>query len=184
VDTLVTEQLARIRRRIAERGIHLNPPATAAEVAAFESKHGISLPADYRMFITELGNGGEGPIGYGLLPLGTLPSDMPKEEKRLWTELRALTRSFPFTKAWVWEDGEKSQEGDEEDIAYGSICLGTDGCGMNWHLIVTGPERGVPWMLALEGIQPLCPKRSFVQWYEDWLDGKDSFYGYPEDGMG
>jgi len=49
---------------------------------------------------------------------------------------------------------------------------------MNWHLIVTGPDRGVPWMLAGEGIQPLCPKRTFLQWYEDWLDGKDSFYGY------
>jgi hypothetical protein len=71
--------------------------------------------------------------------------------------------------------GEKSDEGDEEQIAWGGICLGTDGCGMYWHLIVTGPERGMPWMLAGEGIQPLCPKRPFLQWYEDRLDGKDSF---------
>ena len=49
---------------------------------------------------------------------------------------------------------------------------------MNWHLIVNGPERGIPWMLCGEGIQPVCPKRTFVQWYEDWLDGRDSFYGY------
>ena len=78
----------------------------------------------------------------------------------------------------VWENDETSDEGDEAQIGWGSICLGTDGCGMNWHLIVTGPDRGVPWMLAGEGIQPLCPKRTFLQWYEDWLDGKDSFYGY------
>jgi hypothetical protein len=31
-------------------------------------------------------------------------------------------------------------------------------------------------MIAGEGIQPACPKRDFLTWYEDWLDGKDSFY--------
>lgn len=37
-------------------------------MAAFERLCGISLPADYRAFITSLGDGGAGP-GYGLLPL-------------------------------------------------------------------------------------------------------------------
>ena len=175
---LVAAQLARIRQRVQARGIVLDPPATAEEVATFESRHGIVLPNDYRMFITELGNGGAGPIGYGVLPLGKVPSDMRPEERMVWTELRAVRSAFPFTKAWVWENGEASDEGDEEQIGCGSICLGTDGCGMYWHLIVAGPDRGVPWMLAGEGIQPLCPKRTFLQWYEDWLDGKDSFHGY------
>jgi hypothetical protein len=172
-------QLVRIRARVAAKSIRLNPPATAQDVAAFEGRHGIVLPVGYRMFITELGNGGAGPIGYGVLPLGKVPSDMRERERDAWTELRAVRRAFPFTKAWVWENGEKSSEGDEEQIPWGSICLGTDGCGMYWHLIVTGPDRGVPWMLAFEGIQPVCPKRTFLQWYEDWLDGKDSFYAYP-----
>jgi hypothetical protein len=91
---------------------------------------------------------------------------------------RDRNAALPDDRLQVWENDETSDEGDEAQIGWGSICLGTDGCGMNWHLIVTGPDRGVPWMLAGEGIQPLCPKRTFLQWYEDWLDGKDSFYGY------
>lgn len=62
----------------------------------------------------------------------------------------------------------------------GSLLLGNDGCGMYWHLIVNGQERGIPWMLCGEGIQPVSPRRGFLQWYEDWLDGKDSFYGYAD----
>jgi hypothetical protein len=42
---------------------------------------------------------------------------------------------------------------------------------MYWCVIVTGPERGNVWMISDEGIQPTAPKRDFLQWYEDWLDG-------------
>lgn len=65
-------------------------------------------------------------------------------------------------------------------LSNGSILLGTDGCGMDWRLIVTGPDRGIPWMISGEGIQPVCPKRTFLQCNEDWLDGLDSFYGFPD----
>jgi hypothetical protein len=47
---------------------------------------------------------------------------------------------------------------------------------MYWHLIVAGPERGNVWTLSSEGIQPTAPKRDFLTWYEDWLDGKGSWY--------
>ncbi|CAM5271445.1 hypothetical protein STANM309S_06406 [Streptomyces tanashiensis] len=33
-------------------------------------------------------------------------------------------------------------------------CMGTDGCGMYWHLIVTGPQRGHVWQIAGEGAMP------------------------------
>jgi len=174
----MTSQLERIRRRLTERGVELNPPVSLEAVLAFESRHAITLPEGYRRFITELGDGGPGPIDYGILPLEELPSDLRPDETVVWAELADVTKAFPFTKPLVWEDGDESDEGGEEQLSWGTIRLGTDGCGMYWHLIITGPDRGIPWMICGEGIQPVCPKRPFLDWYEDWLDGRGSFYGY------
>jgi hypothetical protein len=176
------EQLSRIRAKLDSTGRILNPPLTEREVVQFEQLHGVMLPGEYRLFLTRLGNGGVGPPAHGLLPLGRPASDMRAEERALWTDLPHIQKPFPFTKCWVWEDGEESEEGSQEQVPHGSLLLGNDGCGMYWHLIVNGQERGIPWMLCGEGIQPVSPRRGFLQWYEDWLDGKDSFYGYPETG--
>lgn len=179
---IMDEQLSRIRAKLNSTGRILTPPLTDREVVLFEQLHGIALPEEYRLFLTHLGNGGVGPPAYGLLPLGKPASDMLPDERTLWTDLPYIQKPFPFTKYWVWEDGETSAEGSDEQVAYGSLLLGNDGCGMYWHLIVNGPERGIPWMLCGEGIQPVSPRRGFLQWYEDWLDGRDSFYGYPGTG--
>ncbi|MFM7405668.1 MAG: SMI1/KNR4 family protein [Cuspidothrix sp.] len=47
---------------------YLNPCLTAAEIIAFEQRHQITLPEDYRNFLMYVGNGGAGPH-YGLFPL-------------------------------------------------------------------------------------------------------------------
>ena len=47
----------------------LHPPLPLAVVESFEQQHGISLPEDYRSFITSIGNGGAGP-SYGVIALG------------------------------------------------------------------------------------------------------------------
>lgn len=44
---------------------------------------------------------------------------------------------------------------------------------MDWHLIVTGPERGHVWWVCGKGIAPTDPKMDFLRWYEDWLDGAE-----------
>lgn len=40
----------------------LGPPVPEATLGAWERQHGIELPADYRAFLLELGNGGAGPF--------------------------------------------------------------------------------------------------------------------------
>jgi hypothetical protein len=48
---------------------------------------------------------------------------------------------------------------------------------MDWVLIVTGPERGNIWFKCGEGITPTIPKRDFLRWFEDWLDGVRDWWG-------
>lgn len=177
----MNEQIARIKVKLKDRVSQLNPRLKVAEVEEFERLHGVKLPREYREFIIHIGNGGIGPPDYGMYALGTTETQLQQFRRPEKQDLSRIGEPFPFTKFWVWENGETSYEGNDSQVSNGSILLGTDGCGMDWQLIVTGPDRGIPWMISSEGIQPVCPKRTFLQWYEDWLDGLDSFYGFPSE---
>jgi len=165
------ERIDRIARKVRGRGTRLGPPLTEDAIAAFEARCGCTLPEGYRAFLRHVGNGGVGPASYGVLPLGATPVDMSAAESQAWVELQRVQRPFPFTKPWVWEDGDRSDEGTREQVEDGTLLLGTDGCAQYWLLVVSGPERGNVWMLADVGITPTAPKRDFLQWFEDWLDG-------------
>jgi hypothetical protein len=165
------DRIRRTAQKVRDRGVRLGPPLSEEELRRFEDRHGISLPADYRSFLLHIGNGGEGPPEYGIAALGGSADDMRGEEVRLWSELPTVRERFPFTKPWVWEDGELSDEGTKDQISNGCIYVGNDGCGMYWYVIVTGPERANMWMICGEGMEPTEPKRDFLRWYEDWLDG-------------
>lgn len=160
----------RLKGKVKSRGIRLSPPLTEQEVAAFEGSNGVNLPADYREFLLHVGNGGGGPPEHGLCTLGTKPSDFN-------FSLPDLSKAFPFTQPWLWEDGDISSEGERADVYRGVVILGTDGCGQYWGLVARGPDFGKIWMLADVGIQPTNPKMTFTEWYESWLDGKRNWWG-------
>jgi hypothetical protein len=167
----MNDPILRIKHRITALAKRLSPSLTENEVAEFESKHAVKLPEEYRRFLLEVGNGGYGPPSYELAPLGSGPVSSYKPETEYWERLPDIAKPFPFTKPWVWEGGDESDEGSREQVSHGSIFIGTDGCGMDWHLIVTGPERGSIWQICGEGMQPTNPRRHFLKWYSDWLDG-------------
>src|SRR5262245_21867264 len=66
---------------------HRNPPLGEAEVGAFEARHGVRLPDEYRAFVTRIADGGMGP-DYGLYSLRSLAQPLPH-----------LSRPFPFDNA-------------------------------------------------------------------------------------
>jgi hypothetical protein len=177
----IESQLNRIKTKIAARGEQLKPPLAESKVAAFESKHGIVLPEGYRRFLLEIGRSGQGPPCYGLVQLGEVDGDMGPEDQRNWRRLPQVAEPFPFRRMWCWEDEEYPDEAafaaNRSRIYRGNIFLGNDGCGMYWHLIVTGAERGHVWQFTGEGILPTKPKRDFLRWYEDWLDGVEDWWG-------
>jgi hypothetical protein len=183
-------ELAALREVFASRPEAVAPAGWQA-VQSFEIEHGIELPEPYRTFVAEICDGlREGPPYYGLLPLAQTPSDWgPDRPKRL------LAEPFPLTEAWLWE--ETDEEGDEEALSerelearmdcvfdHGSLLLGTDGCGMYWHLIVTGPQRGHVWLIDEYGAIPfgappgtsLMPGTpGFAGWVTHWAQGRPWF---------
>jgi SMI1/KNR4 family protein SUKH-1 len=172
----IDERLARVAKKVSERGIRLAPCLSEVAVASFEARLGISLPRDYREFILKIGNGGAGPPGYGWMALGEVAKNLDPEYSRQWRELTRIREPFPLTEPWVWEDGDQSTEGTRSQVQDGSIFLGDDGCGQYWFLVVSGRERGNVWMLSDVGIAPTVPKRDFLRWYEDWLDGNRAWW--------
>lgn len=149
-------------------------------VRAFEELHGVVLPEPYRTFVAEITDGASaGPPDYGLVELGKLPEDWGDG----WPD-RELAKPFPLNETWVWEGEDRPDEelGPllEPVFNHGSLVLGTDGCGMYWHLIVTGPHCGHVWNISGEGAGPFgaefghtTGRSGFAGWVEHWIEGKD-----------
>src|SRR6266566_4562803 len=112
----MNDPIGQLKRKIAECGKYLNPPLSELEVVEFEGKHGIGLTEGYRHFLIEVGNGGDGPPAYGLVPLGCGPISSYSPEVEYWEQLPDVAKPFPFTEPWVWEGGGESHEGFSEQV--------------------------------------------------------------------
>ena len=161
---------------------HREPPLGWEAVRAFEAEHGIVLPEPYRTFVAEICDGyTDGPPDYGLVGLDDVPVDTPAPHRD-----RALAEPFPLTEAWLWDaDADETRSPEETQaliervFVHGSINLGTDGCGMDWHLVVTGPHRGHIWNVCGEGAQPFgaefgytTGRSGFAGWVAHWAAGE------------
>ncbi|MGA5319985.1 SMI1/KNR4 family protein [Streptomyces seoulensis] len=173
-DTCNPAEAAALREILASRPGAV-PPAGWEEVRSFEARHGIVLPEPYRTCVAEICDGlRAGPPYYGLLPLAETPSDWsPYFAERL------LAEPFPLAEAWLWEE-EPPQELQDSVFEHGSLLLGTDGCGMYWALIVTGPQRGQVWLIDENGAIPfgtsLMPGTpGFTGWVSHWAEGRSWF---------
>jgi SMI1 / KNR4 family (SUKH-1) len=204
----VIQRLADLDRRDPRRkvfganghGYKLRPTVPLSVIEAFEERHGISLPADYRSFITEIGDGGAGP-SYGLLPFGKDDDDRNWETGGLVGDL-----SKPFTHTGAWNlpesfwDGEPETTPDtpleDEDtlweawdreldahywnpaIMNGAIPICHRGCALRQWLVINGDQKGIVWnddRADNAGIAPVLGKSgnplTFTEWYMGWLNG-------------
>lgn len=177
------KELAELRAVFDADGTGASAAGWAA-VLAFEREHGVVLPEPYRTFTAEISDGSyTGPPEYGLLGLGALPREWGRTRPE-----RVLREPFPLTKAWLWEDDPRPASEREPELSrvfdHGSVVLGTDGFGMNWHLVVTGPQRGHIWMITGEGAEPFDAGRGFTTgapgftgWVRHWAAGRPWFDG-------
>ena len=178
----------------SKHGFKLSPVLTDSEVAEFERMHRVTLPQDYRLFLTVVGRGGAGPY-YGLFCLGETDDGF---NTRAWHEcdhfVGTLSIPFPHTAAWNDLSGLPSEilaDSDEDEYfrqmetferGYyraidGAIPICHLGCALRQWLVVIGPEAGHVWSDSRadnEGLSPLlCSRASrttFYTWYRTWLD--------------
>src|SRR6516165_6463110 len=115
-------QRDRNRKVFGALGHHykLNPTLAVSVIGAFEKLKGLSLPEDYRRFLTEIGNGGAGPY-YGVLPFG-------KDDVGDWEGGGLVgdpSKPFPHMAAWnlpvsFWDEEPYpppgTQPGEEDDL--------------------------------------------------------------------
>jgi SMI1 / KNR4 family (SUKH-1) len=190
------------RRRTFGASSHeyrLNPPLPVSVIEAFEGRHGVSLPEDYRSFITEVGSGGAGPY-CGLLLFGKDDDDRDWEGGGLVGD---PGKPFPHTTAWNLPDSFWGGEPDlppgtpqeEEDrmmeawdrelgqhywnpaIMDGAIPICHLGCALRQWLVIHGERRGHVWndfRADWRGLSPVLGESggpvTFADWYGGWLD--------------
>lgn len=200
----IHERLNRLRRRdrkhrvfgSAAHDFRLNRPIDVRTIASFEQHHGIALPEDYRLFITEIGNGGAGPA-YGLFPFGRHDDSVglcPWDGSDLVGDFGS---PFPHSEAWnleksFWDDVPQIPDGmpleeetrlwDEWDridrehywnpaLVNGAIPICHLGCALRQWLIVNGDQRGYVWndfRADCRGLLPLLDEAGRPQSFEDW----------------
>jgi hypothetical protein len=180
------EKLARLKELDVERaifgvapswgfghGYKMNPVMTPVLVRAFELRHRIKLPADYRAFLQQMGNGGAGPY-YGLLPIEQgLPEDLAGLGKDF------LATPFPHQEPYEVQLGHDDPkeanriltEYESNALIAGSLRLAHQGFGYYDILVISGPMQGTMWTDARTGELGITPLGvGFTDWYEGWLD--------------
>lgn len=144
----------------------LEPPLPDSEVAAFEARHGIRLPEEYREFITLLGRSGAGPH-YGLLPLSR------------WDQGAVLAEAVPNHLGRPFPVPPGPRPGPDWYAGFdtphepytGTITLNSQGCTYATLLVVTGPARGLVVNVDMDRQPPyFTGDPGFLAWYERWLD--------------
>lgn len=189
-----SETLARIAGKIEKAGGALNPPLAAPDTAEFEREFDVVLPADYRAFVTGLGDGGAGPgagLGHGagdgaakgLFPLWGEPpmtlsgpiwhsvappiGEEPQAAKALAGQRRP-GRGGHGAKRW----GPRLRRllfGERSDIA--CLLMSDYGGGDVTLLCIDGAHYGA--VLHSQGEESRLSHSgftSFLSWYEHWLD--------------
>ncbi|WP_460072797.1 SMI1/KNR4 family protein [Streptomyces sp. YKOK-I1] len=175
-------------------------PLSESEVAEAEAQWGVSLPAEYRSFLLEVGAGGAGP-GYGLSILrrtdaGWLWTNVDHPMRHDYLRLPFLTTEERWRMLAEHEDqrplpsdldGEEASyaaysawmtAGDElfDRVTRGALKLSHEGCGYCHWLVLTGPEHGGMWADDRPGdgeFSPMGTPRTpvgFARWYLHWVE--------------
>ena len=164
------QQIDRILEKTKRLGLELDPVISAEKLAEFEKELNVQLPHSYKIFLTQIQNGGasdklnkKGPY-YGIYPI-----EKSIKENLEW-EID-LTQKFPLTEdldygdlynaetdwekhTWRCENDEHYQadiqqvldEYQNTSMIKGTLPICEYGCGDFFRLVVTGEKAGEIWV--------------------------------------
>lgn len=164
----------------------LHDPVTTEDIAVFEQKYGIDLPACYKAFILQVGNGGiayegaaAGPF-YGIYPLGKNVDELVYYNAEEC--LKADCLIYPDMNDQYWKSLNENIDNDsdisDEDyemelnrIFGGILPIGTQGCSYLHGIVLNGTYRGRVVNIDQDRQKPQFTfEDNFLDWYERWLD--------------
>ncbi|RAJ83677.1 SMI1/KNR4 family protein SUKH-1 [Chitinophaga dinghuensis] len=178
---------------------HINKPIAESVVRQFEDEHHITLPACYKAFLCQIGNGGTshlqsaaGPF-YGIYPLGESLDELCEP-----MYLSHPVKIFPYLTDEYWTELTKLIDDDnisdeDFDVAMGNMFagimpIGTQGCSYIHGLVLNGPHAGKVVYLDQDRQKPKFTfEDNFLDWYERWLnevisgellDDRKGWFGY------
>ncbi|KAK9767981.1 hypothetical protein K7432_001751 [Basidiobolus ranarum] len=161
----VREEARELGQRLFEEDIYFQLPLTEPKIIEFEREHFIRLPEDYRIVLSQVGNG-TCPSG-GILPLGYVPYEYPVPYNDL---LRNLCEPFPLTEDFIFEAEGNLEEDFLDSLNHGHLVLASDDYLSHWILIVEGPSRGEVWRRKSDiGFTRCAAKMEFLGWLEERL---------------
>jgi hypothetical protein len=149
----------------------LGPPVSEEELTRFEQQYQVTLPAEYRFFLKEVGNGsaihssapvisinsGAGP-NYGLLPL---------QETAAGSD---LSKPFPLLPSPPEQPVKGKDEWGDEVLWPGILEISHKGCAFYTYLVVNGPAYGTVWDADTDQVNFYPTGLTFEAWYRRWLD--------------
>lgn len=163
-------RLHALRRRLQGPEHELGPVRGDAALRVLERMEGLRIPSEYRGFLRIVGDGGAFGPRHGLHRpggWGALPGESDAER----VARRQATFTFNGARRWDAESAEV-QARYRRAAAKGVLELGSEGCGVEWILILTGPFRGQVWLRTAIGVTPPPGRPTFLPWLERLL-GRD-----------
>ncbi|MFJ8634803.1 SMI1/KNR4 family protein [Streptomyces sp. NPDC093568] len=141
----------------------LADPLSEASVAEAEAQWGVSLPADYRAFLREVGAGGAGAF-FEESVCAQVEHERKEPVESHFEDEAAFDAAY---RAWLREDEKLSDR-----FLSGAVCLSHEGCGYFHWLVVSGPQRGQVWLDERPGDGGFSPlgQVGFANWYLDWVE--------------
>jgi tetratricopeptide (TPR) repeat protein len=131
--------------------VRCGPRWTAEELAAFEREHKLSLPAEYRSYLIEIGDGGP-----GFVRIQPLEGRSEEELSRAGKVFRVTntSRVFPL----------------KETALFGTLELGPTDDGVIAYLVVGGARAGEVWVDGTPADGSFAREGMFGELMTQWLD--------------